>query len=181
MSGPIVILIGPMGAGKTSVGRELATRLDVDFADLDSLIVETEGRSIPEIFDAEGEDGFREIEASVLSRALREHRGVLALGGGAPMHPASRELLRGRRLVLLEVSERVAARRLGRGHGRPMLSSGGDPMGRWRELLELRGPVFRDLARWRIDAGAGSASAVARTITDTLQRDLLSCDEEDIP
>ncbi|MDN5821771.1 MAG: shikimate kinase, partial [Brachybacterium sp.] len=95
MTGPLAILIGPMAAGKTSVGRALASRLEGPFADLDALIVEADGRAIPEIFADGGETAFRELEAATLARALEEHPGVLSLGGGAPLHPPSRERLRG--------------------------------------------------------------------------------------
>ncbi|GAA1486066.1 shikimate kinase [Brachybacterium fresconis] len=181
MTGPAVILLGAMGAGKTSVGRELAARLDLPFDDLDAMIVAEAGRPIPDIFAHDGEDGFRRLEAAVLERALsasRGTRGVLSLGGGAVMAPESRERLRGGPIVLLEVEEQVAAVRLGRGHGRPMLAGGEDPMIRWRELAAERGPVYRELARWRIDAGRGTAPAVARAITDMMGQDLLSGPEE---
>lgn len=168
MTGPLVILIGPMAAGKTAVGRSLAARLGVPFADLDALIVDEDGRPIPEIFAADGEPAFRALEAQVLARALAEHEGVLALGGGAPMRPESAAALRGRPVVLLEVSEHVAERRLSRGVGRPMLT-GEDPMARWRELAAERGPTYRELAAHRIDAGRGSPAHVARTILRTLQ------------
>lgn len=168
MTGPLVILIGPMAAGKTSVGRALASRLGVDFADLDALIVQTAGRSIPALFAEEGEPAFRELEARTLARALTDCDGVLSLGGGAPVHPGSAELLRGRPVVLLEVEERIAARRLSYGAGRPMLE-GRDPMVRWRQLAEERGGSYRDVAAHRIDSGHGSPARVARTIIRTLQ------------
>ncbi|MGP5079142.1 shikimate kinase [Brachybacterium alimentarium] len=177
--GPAVILLGPMGAGKTSVGRVLAARLEVPFDDLDAMIVAEAGRPIPEIFRTEGEPGFRELEAQMLARALKTCRGVLALGGGAAMHPASRELLRGGPLVLLEISPELAAVRLGRGCGRPLLAGDADPMVRWRELALERDPVHQDLARWRIDAGRGSAAAVARGITDMMGQDLLAAPEKE--
>lgn len=168
MTGPLVILIGPMAAGKTSVGRALAARLRVDFADLDALIVEAAGRSIPTLFAEEGEPAFRELESQTLARALIDCDGVLSLGGGAPMHPASAELLRGLPVVLLEVEERIAARRLSYGAGRPMLQSR-DPMARWRELAEERGDRYREVAAHRIDSGHGSPARVARTIIRSLQ------------
>ena len=168
MTGPLAIRIGPMAAGKTSVGRALASRLEVPFADLDALIVEADGRSIPEIFAADGENTFRELEAATLARALLEHPGILSLGGGAPMHPASAERLRGGPVIWLDVDEAIAARRLAHGSGRPLLQ-GEDPMGRWRELARERSPRYRELAALRIDAGHGSPARVARAILGTLQ------------
>lgn len=170
MTGPLAILIGPMAAGKTSVGRTLASRVGVEFADLDALIVAADGRSIPEIFAAEGEPAFRELEATTLARALEEHSGVLSLGGGAPLHPTSRELLQGRPVILLEIDETVAARRLAHGTGRPLLE-GDDPLARWRELARQRSPIYRELATRHIDAGHGSPAHVARTIIRMLQLD----------
>lgn len=176
MTGPRVILLGPMGAGKTSVGRELASCLGVEFADLDALIASADGRSIPQIFESDGEATFRELEASVLERALAEHSGVLALGGGTVTHERSRRLLEGRPVVLLEVDEQTAARRIGRGHGRPLLA-GDDPMERWRALSAEREPLYRAAARWRVDSARGSATAVARTIIETVEREHPSQEE----
>lgn len=178
MTGPLAILIGPMAAGKTSVGRALASRLEVPFADLDALIVDAAGCSIPEIFAAEGEARFREIEAETLARALTEHPGVLSLGGGAPLHPASRERLRGAPVIFLDIDESIAARRISHGSGRPMLQ-GEDPMARWRELTVERGPVYRELAALRIDSGHGSPSRVARAIITALQGDLTNHPEKE--
>lgn len=178
MTGPLAILIGPMAAGKTSVGRALAARLDVPFADLDALIVEADGRSIPEIFAADGEGAFRELEAEVLARALREHPGVLSLGGGAPLHPASRELLRGAPVIFLDIDESIAARRIAHGTGRPMLE-GPDPMSRWRQLATERGPSYRDLAALHIDSGHGTPARVARSILRALHPDTTTHPEKE--
>jgi shikimate kinase len=180
MTGPLAILIGPMAAGKTSVGRALASRLDVPFADLDALIVAADGRTIPEIFAAEGEPGFRELEAATLARALVEQAGVLSLGGGAPLHPDSRQRLRGAPVIWLDVDESVAVRRLAHGAGRPMLE-GSDPMARWRELTVQRSPCYRELAAMRIDSGHGSPARVARAILHTLQLAPPSPAESDPP
>ncbi|MGO1896404.1 MAG: shikimate kinase [Brachybacterium sp.] len=168
MTGPVAVLIGPMAAGKTSVGRALAARLGVPFADLDALIVQETGRTIPDIFRLEGEQAFRDREAAALVRALEHQRGVLSLGGGAPMHPRAARTLQGRPVVLLEIDEPVAARRLSRGVGRPMLE-GDDPMTRWRELAAARSATYRGLATHRVDAGRGSPAEVARAVIDALQ------------
>ena len=181
MTGPLAILIGPMAAGKTSVGRTLASRVGVDFADLDALIVAADGRSIPEIFAADGEPALPAVAErgpATLARALEEHSGVLSLGGGAPLHPASRELLRGRPVILLEIDETVASRRLTHGAGRPLLE-GDDPLARWRELARLRSPIYRELATRHIDAGHGSPAHVARTIIRMLQLDQPSGTEKE--
>ena len=180
MSGPQVILIGLMGAGKTSVGKELARRLGTTFHDLDALIVAEDGRDIPAIFAADGESIFRELEADALAHALTHHTGVLSLGGGTAMHPRSRALLAGQPVVLLEVEENTARSRLGRGENRPMLD-GDDPMARWRELAAERLPVYREIARWRVDAGRGAVTAVARDIIDALGSPLTSAEPQPAP
>lgn len=180
MTGPLAILIGPMAAGKTSIGRALAARLEVPFADLDALIVEADGRSIPEIFAADGESAFRELEAATLARALQEHPGVLSLGGGAPLHPESRERLRGAPVIWLDVDEVVAARRIAHGAGRPLLQ-GEDPMSRWRELAVQRAPCYRDLAALRIDSGHGTPAGVARSILRALRDAPTTHPEKEIP
>ena len=165
MTGPLAILIGPMAAGKTSVGRALASRLEVPFADLDALIVEADGRSIPEIFAADGENTFRELEAATLARALLEHPGILSSAAALPCIPPRRSGCAAVR-DLLDVDEAIAARRLAHGSGRPLLQ-GEDPMGRWRELARER-TALRELAALRIDAGHGSPR-VARAILGTLR------------
>lgn len=168
MTGPVVVLIGPMAAGKTSVGRALAARLGVPFADLDALIVQEAGRTIPDIFADEGEPAFREREARSLVRAVAHQRGVLSLGGGAPMHAGAASTLRDLPVVLLEIDEETVSRRLAHGVGRPMLS-GEDPMARWRELAAARSDTYRGLATHRIDAALGSPDRVALAIIDALQ------------
>lgn len=166
--GPRLVLIGPMGAGKTTIGREVARRLGVPFADLDELIIEAAGHSIPEIFAAQGESAFRDLEARVLALALEAHTGVLALGGGAVVAEDSRALVAARPAVLLEIDERTARSRVGRGRGRPMLG-GEDPLGRWRTLTDARMPLYREAARWSIDATDGGIDQLARRIIETLE------------
>lgn len=164
---PAAVLIGPMAAGKTSVGRHLARLWHVPFADLDRVIEERSGCTIPELFAARGEDAFRELEAQTLRELLREHRGVLSLGGGAPLAPANREALQGHAVVLLEIDESAAADRLRGGRGRPLLS-GRDPVLAWRGITHRRMPVYRELARYRVDAAHRSSAAVARALVRML-------------
>lgn len=167
MSGPAVILIGPMGAGKTSVGRRLAQRLRVPFTDLDAKIVEqAEWRSIPEIFRAEGEESFRRREAEALAAELRTGQGVLALGGGAPLTPSSFALLQEAPVALLEVEASAVGARLRRGR-RPLLE-GEDPLQRWQEITAERLPRYRILARWSIDTTHGSADHHARRLAELI-------------
>lgn len=178
MTGPVAVLIGPMAAGKTSVGRALAARLGVPFADLDALIVQEAGRTIPDIFSDEGEPAFREREARSLARAVAHQRGVLSLGGGAPMHARAASTLRDLPVVLLEIDEATVSRRLAHGVGRPMLA-GEDPMARWRELAAARAETYRGLATHRIDAALGSPDRVAAAIIDALQLQGLARPEEE--
>lgn len=166
--GPRLVLIGPMGAGKTTIGREVARRLGVPFADLDELIVEASGRSIPEIFAAQGEEAFRELEVRVLALALEAHSGVLALGGGAVVADASRALVAAHPAVLLEIDETAARSRVGAGRGRPMLG-GEDPLGRWRTITAARMPLYREAARWSIDATDGGIDQIVRRIIEILE------------
>ena len=165
--GPIAVLIGMMAAGKTKVGRELASRRGLPFHDLDHLIAEADGRDIPTIFAQDGEPAFRALEAQVLARALQECTGVLSLGGGAPMTPSSRALLATAPVVLIELAEELAAERLHRGKGRPMLA-GEDPVARWQELAAVRLPVYREIARVVVHSSRAPASAVAREIDHAL-------------
>lgn len=165
-----MILIGPMAVGKSSVGRELARRLEQPFHDLDALIVERAGRSIPEIFEAEGESGFRALEAQVLAESLETLTGVLALGGGAPLREESRERLRGLPVVLLEIDEDTVADRVRRSRGRPLLE-GPDALQRWKEITGPRMPVYRSLARWTVTSGRVPPGAVARRIHELIREE----------
>lgn len=166
--GPRAVLIGPMAAGKTRVGRSLARMWGVDFLDLDHEIERREGRSIPEIFEAQGESGFRDVEARVLAELLATHDGVLALGGGAPLTPASGDRLLGHTVILLTVDDRTARHRLRGGRGRPMLA-GEDPMVAWRRITATRMPAYRELAVHTIDGAGRGPVAVARRIARTLE------------
>ncbi|ACU53194.1 Shikimate kinase [Acidimicrobium ferrooxidans DSM 10331] len=117
-----VVLIGFMGAGKTTVGRLLARRLGADFVDADDALVAETGRSIPDLFRVRGEVGFRQLEGDLLGRLLRSARGVIALGGGAIEHDELAELVAPWLVIYLEVPYDVARQRVGSDDGRPMLT-----------------------------------------------------------
>ena len=118
----MIVLVGFMGAGKTTVGRLLAHHLGVPFRDADEVIVAAEGRSIPEIFAAAGEAGFRRVEAVRIAELLEGEEVVLALGGGALGSAAVRDAVAGHRVVLLDIPLADALARVGGDPGRPMLA-----------------------------------------------------------
>ena len=146
-----IFLIGFMGSGKTTVGGLLATRLGRIFADLDDLIVEAAGLSIPEIFAREGEAGFRRRETEALRAAAAGRGTVVATGGGAACREENLALmLASGRVVALEVSAAEAVRRTGRRSGRPLLDGSADPLSAAAELLAKR-QAFYARAHLRID------------------------------
>lgn len=164
--GPVAVLIGPMGSGKTTVGRALARLLGVPFADSDAAIVEADGRTIPVIFEQDGETGFRTVEQRVIARLLTDHRGVLALGGGAVTTGATREALTGHTVILLDVDEDAVGPRIGTGEGRPLLAGGPDPLAAWRERTASRAPLFAACATHTVDTTGHTPDQIARTIAD---------------
>ena len=162
--GPRVVLVGPMGAGKTTVGRALAARWDTGFRDTDSDVEESEQRSVSDIFVDSGEAHFRAAEREAVARALAEHDGVLALGGGAVMDPATRERLAGHRVVFLRVGLTDAAARVGLGVSRPMLL--GNVRGQIKALIDERSPVYASVAAHVVDTDGSTVEAVV----DEVQR-----------
>ena len=133
---PRVVLVGPMGAGKSTVAAILAERWGVSVRDTDADIEATEGREISEIFVDDGEAHFRELERAAVAKALAEHDGVLALGGGAVLDPGTREALAGHEVVFLNVGLSDAVKRVGLGVGRPLLL--GNVRSRVKALLDER-------------------------------------------
>lgn len=164
MSGdtPTLVLIGPPGAGKSTVGREVARRLDLPFTDSDDLIEAEQGVTISEIFVEQGEAVFRELEADAVARSLHLP-GVVAVGGGAPMTPSTAELLDGRPVVFLNVAIADAAGRVGFDGNRPLLAV--NPRATWTRLMGERRPTYERLATWTVDtAGRSVADVVADVI-----------------
>lgn len=153
-----VVLIGPPGAGKTTVGRILADRLSVPFNDTDKMVEQQTGSSIADIFIEQGEPAFRSLEAAAVAEGL-QGRGVLALGGGAAMHPATAELLRDAPVVFLDVRIKDAAGRVGFDGSRPLLAI--NPRATWTIMMDARRPTYEALATWRVDtAGIGPREVV---------------------
>jgi shikimate kinase/3-dehydroquinate synthase len=165
--GPVLVLVGPMGSGKTAVGASLARRWGVTMRDTDHDIEQSTGLRVAEIFETQGEDGFRDLEHRVVVQALATHDGVLALGGGAVVRADTRAALaeyaaRGGRVVLLEVDADVALGRVGHDANRPLLA--GDARGRWEALLEQRRAWYEEVATLRVRSGGRSAAHVAQQV-----------------
>lgn len=163
-AGPVLVLIGSPGAGKTSVGRRVAERLGVDFADADALIEGAAGMTVSDIFVTQGEDQFRQLEADTVATALAERTGVLSLGGGAVMREETRERLRGTRVVWLRVSVADAASRVGLNTARPLLL--GNVRATLSSMLEQRNPVYEDVSTDIVD----TSGRTVREVTDAVVR-----------
>jgi shikimate kinase len=165
---PRVVLVGPMGAGKTTVGELLASVWGVDLRDTDRDVEEAEGRPISEIFVDHGEEYFRERERAAVAEALRTHDGVLALGGGAVLDAGTREALRGHVVVFLQVGLSDAVKRVGLGTARPLLL--GNVRARVKALLDERLPVYREVATVTVLTDGRSAEEVATEVREQVER-----------
>ena len=164
----IIILIGMMGAGKTTVGRALAKKLGRKFVDLDHAIVERCGVDIPTIFDIEGEEGFRRRENEVLVDVVLDQDIVLATGGGAILRPENRELLKQHGFVFyLRVEIDELYRRVARDKNRPLLATP-KPKVRLTELLAERSAIYEAAADYIIDSTGDSQSVVVEQIINLL-------------
>jgi shikimate kinase len=141
---PKAVIIGPPGSGKTTIGKGLAERLSVAFRDTDTDVEAAAGKPIGEIFIDDGEERFRELERTAVRTALREHDGVLALGGGAVLDVETQGLLSGHTVVYLRVGLSDAVKRVGLASARPLLVL--NPRSRLRKLLEERLPIYERLA-----------------------------------
>lgn len=156
-----IFLVGPMGAGKTTIGRQLADILHWEFVDSDHEIEARTGADIPWIFDIEGEAGFRQREAAVIDSLTRRRHVVLATGGGAVMLPENRRCLHERgTVVYLETPVERSLERTARDHHRPLLQTA-DPRARLTELLRIRDPLYREVAHHIMPTERASARDVA--------------------
>jgi len=160
-SAPNLVLVGPMGAGKSAIGRRLAERLGLPFADVDEDIEAATGASIPVIFDCEGEAGFRARERSTLAARLAGEALVLATGGGAVLDPGNRRLLRERGYVVwLRSRVETQLERLGRCGNRPLLQRP-DREQVLRDLAVEREPLYREVADLAFDTDGLAPGAAA--------------------
>ena len=166
--GPRVVLIGPMGSGKTTVGTLLAEAWGTELRDTDADVEAAEGRTVSELFVDEGERYFREREHTAVLTALSEHRGVLALGGGAVLDERSRAALEGHLVVFLDVGLSDASRRVGLGAGRPLLI--GNVRSRIKQLLDERLPVYRALASVEVPTDGKPAEVVAAEVRQAVEQ-----------
>ena len=148
-AGPVVVVVGAPGAGKSSVGRRLAERLGAEFADSDTLIEERAGKSVADIFVDDGEAAFRAMESDEIAAALVSATGVLSLGGGAILDASTRARLAGHRVFWLRVSVGEAARRVGLNASRPLLV--GNVRGTLKALLDQRTPLYESVSTDIVD------------------------------
>jgi shikimate kinase len=164
---PSLVLVGPPGSGKTTVGHVLARRLGVGFTDVDALIVARAGKPIADVFLQDGEDVFRALEREVVGEALVGTDGVLALGGGSVLAAETRERLRGHRVVHLAVGLADGLRRTGMSTARPLLA-GVNPRATFKALLDARAPLYREVATVEIETSRRSVNQVARAVLEAL-------------
>jgi len=156
VSWPVAVLIGPPGAGKTTIAEAVARERGLPVRDTDVDIEQSSGRAVADIFFEDGESAFRELEHAAVLTALAEHEGILSVGGGAVLDPRTQEALRGHTVIFLDVRIADAAKRIGLNRDRPLLL--GNPRAQWTQMMDRRRPVY-------------TAVASARVVTDGLTAD----------
>jgi shikimate kinase len=166
VSSPVAILIGPPGAGKSTVGPLLADLLGTGFLDTDTLVERVAGKPVSDIFITDGEAAFRELERAAVREGVTSHPGILALGGGAVMDPQTQQLLDGHRVVYLETGFAAATQRVGLASARPLLL--GNPRARMKELLAQRLPVYSSLAWITVTTDGREPQEIADDIAATI-------------
>lgn len=167
MTAPLIVLVGPMGSGKSTVGELLAGRLGVPYRDTDADIVAAEGREISDIFVEDGEEHFRALERAAVRAAVTDHTGVLSLGGGAVLDDGTRALLAGLPVVYLSMDVEEAVRRVGLNTARPLLAV--NPRRQWRELMEARRHLYTEVARAVVATDDRTPEEVAQAVLDALE------------
>ena len=163
---PVAILIGPPGAGKTTVGELLAKRLGVGFLDTDAAIEAVAGKPVSDIFIDDGEPAFRALERAAAAAAIGDHDGVLCLGGGGVLDAGTQALLAGQQVVYLETGFAELAKRVGMDRARPLLA--GNPRAQLKSLLEQRLPVYQRLAAVTVSTDGRTPEEVADEIAGSI-------------
>lgn len=164
-----IFLIGPMGAGKTTMGRQIAKRLNMDFEDSDHAIQEHTGVDIPLIFEKEGEAGFRKREAAIIDELTQKSQLVLATGGGAILAKENRQHLKNRGTVIYLHSDiKHLLDRVGHDKNRPLLQTP-DPAATLKEIMKVREPLYRETADIIINTGQQSIRAVINVMLDKIK------------
>jgi len=167
---PNLIIIGPPGAGKSSVGRQLGKVMQIPFSDTDKIIEERTGKKIAEIFLEDGEPIFRKIEREVVLEEIAKEEGILALGGGSILDAeVDKELSRLKsRVIYLEVSISNAAPRVGFNKDRPLLAV--NPRQQWMALMEKRRPIYERLAGHKVSTDNKKPSEVVKEIQGLIRK-----------
>jgi shikimate kinase len=163
---PAAVLIGPPGAGKSTVGPLLAALLGAEFTETDSMVEAVAGKPVSDIFISDGEPVFRDLERRAVAQALAGRPGIVALGGGAVRDPGTQDLLAGHCVVYLRTGFTSAVRRVGLDTPRPLLLQ--NPRARMRELLEQRLPVYEALARITVTTDDRDPQEIADEIAATV-------------
>jgi shikimate kinase len=166
---PAVILIGPPGAGKTTVGGLLADRLGVPYLDTDASVEAVAGKPVADVFVEDGEPAFRALEREAVAAALSQHEGVLGLGGGAVLDEGIQAMLAGRRVVYLETGFAELAKRVGLDTPRPLLI-GINPRAQLKTMLDQRRPVYAGLAGITVTTDGREPEQIADEIAGLLAR-----------
>jgi shikimate kinase len=165
-----IVLIGLMGAGKTTIGRKLALRLNREFVDTDHEIEARSGASVATIFELEGEEGFRRRESKMLAQVMQGQQQVVTTGGGAPARTENRPVIARGFVIYLEADPKQLWQRLRKDQSRPLLSQSSDPRATLEKLHAERDPIYRQLANCIVTSTRGSMGQVLSQIEKEIRR-----------